>query len=46
MPTITVAHLPELTMERALEIIAQRFAGTYDVYQTNLWFGLRLIVVK
>ena len=36
MATIMIGYLPELTMERAMYLFGQRFAGTYDVRTTKV----------
>jgi len=37
MATITIAHKPELTAERAMEAFERHFAGKYQVYKTRIW---------
>jgi len=45
MATVTVAHHPELTPERAMEVFQRHLAGKYDVYKMRA-FGTRDFFVK
>ena len=35
MPVVTVAHRPDLSVERAVEIFSSHFADKYRVYKTR-----------
>ena len=35
MPVVTVAHRPDLSVERAVEIFSSHFASKYRVYKTR-----------
>ena len=35
MPVVTVAHQPDLSVEKALEVFSNHFAGKYSVYKTR-----------
>jgi hypothetical protein len=53
MPTITVGHHPELTLETAMEVFKKHFSGKYEVYKPghrrgffivkkSTWAGVRV----
>ena len=46
MATVTLAHHPELTVDRATEVFKTHFAGKYDVYEKGVFGRLRRIIVK
>lgn len=46
MATVTIAHHPELTVDRALGVFMSHFHGKYDVYESSAFGRLRRIVVK
>ena len=53
MPTVTVGHHPELTLETTMEIFKKHFSGKYEVYKPghrrgyfmvkkSTWTGVRV----
>jgi len=45
MAEIVVAHRPDLTVERAVEVFRSHFGETYEVYNTSIW-GRDFVVKK
>ena len=46
MATVTVAHHPDLTLDRAMGVFKSHFFGKYDVYESSTFGRLRRVVVK
>ncbi len=46
MATITVAHKPDLTAERAMDAFRTHFADKYKVYETRFWKRGRDFIVE